>query len=81
MVSEEYKERHDSVAKVAHAAIAREWKLLEDGPPYCEYKPAKVTQNEHVEVLWDRTIHTYKTLPHNRPDIIVKNKKERGRRE
>jgi len=30
-----------------------------------------------VEILWDRTIHTHKTVTHNRPDIIVRDKKSK----
>jgi len=45
IVTEEYKERRDSVAKVDHSTIARRWKLLEGDTPYWEYEPAKITQN------------------------------------
>ena len=30
-----------------------------------------------MEILWDWTIHTYKTVAHNRPDIIVRDKKSK----
>ena len=39
------------------------------------YEPIKVCENKEAKLLWDRTIHTYKTVTHNKPDIVLKNKK------
>lgn len=75
LVTEEYRERHDSVAKVVHGALVRKWGLQNEIKPYWEYEPAKVCENEDAEILWDRTIYTYKTVTHNRPDIVFKDKK------
>jgi len=51
-----------------HGAIGRNWKLLEDGISYWEYEPEKIIRNNQVEILWDRTAHTYKTVRHDRPN-------------
>ena len=77
LVAGDYKDRHDSVAKVIHSSIARKWNLLEEETPYWEYKPDKIIRNARVEILWDRTLHTYKTVAHNRPDIVVKDRGEK----
>ena len=42
-----------------------------------EYQPPKVIANEVVEILWDRTAHTYKIVALNRPDLILTDKKNR----
>ena len=40
--------------------------------------PAKtVTDNETVTILWDTQGHTDRTIKANKPDIIIKNKKEK----
>ena len=41
----------------------------------CE--PATVTENQTATILWDMPIQTDKEIKANRPDIVVKDKKER----
>ena len=72
LAAPEYKERHDSVAKVLHSALAKKWGLQEETTPYWKHQPRKVDENEEAELLWDRTAFTYKKVMHNRPDIILK---------
>ena len=36
-----------------------------------------VAENEKVTVLWDMKVHTDKTIKANKPDIIIKDKREK----
>ena len=36
----------------------------------------RVIKNEEALVLWDRTVYTNKTVAHNIPDVVLKDKKK-----
>ena len=42
-----------------------------------EHEPATVTENQTATILWDMPIQTDKEIKANRPDIVVKERKER----
>ena len=62
---------------VLHSALTNKSGLRPETTPYWKYQPPKVDGNENIEILWDRTAYTYKSVAHNRPDIILKDKKQR----
>lgn len=72
----DYKFRHDQVGKIIHQELALKYKLIEHKVNYYQYEPATILENNEYEMYWDRTIITDKRLEHNRPDIVVKKKKE-----
>lgn len=74
LVAEEYKSRHDSVAKIMHSALVKKFCPREKIEPYYKYEPPKALENKEMMIYWDRTIYTYKSLAHNRPDITLKDK-------
>jgi len=39
--------------------------------------PKPVYEQEDVKVLWNQAVHTNREVTANRPDIIIKNKKEK----
>jgi hypothetical protein len=39
--------------------------------------PKQVYEGEDVTVLWNQAVHTDREITTNRPDIIIKNKKEK----
>jgi hypothetical protein len=39
--------------------------------------PKLVYEEGYVTVLWNQTVHTDRKVTANRPDIIIKNKKEK----
>ena len=41
-----------------------------------EHKPSTVLEGNDVVILWDMPIHTDKEITANRPDIVIKDKKE-----
>ena len=73
----EYKQvRHDNVPKMFHWKLYETWGLNKAQQWYI-HKPEKVFESENCKILWDFTIHTDKTLEHNRPDITVIDKKSK----
>ena len=46
-------------------------------PPYYKYSPAPVLESSEVLLYWDRPILTDRTVEHNRPDILIIEKRSR----
>ena len=42
-----------------------------------EHEPKTVTENDSVTILWYMPIHTERTIAANRPEIVLKNKKDK----
>ena len=42
-----------------------------------EHEPKTLTENDSVTILWDMPIHTDRNVAANRPDIVLKNKKDK----
>jgi hypothetical protein len=74
----EYIKRHDEVAEVIHQKLAEAAELTEDKCPYYRYKPANVLENDNFKLYWNRNIITDITIPFNRPDITLMNKKTKN---
>ena len=58
------------------------WKIckefgIEVKERWYEHEPKTVTENDSVTILWDMPIHTDRTIAANRPDIGLKNKKDK----
>ncbi|XP_044749731.1 uncharacterized protein LOC123310331 [Coccinella septempunctata] len=71
----EYTDRHNAVAKAYHQAIAKKHGLLETTRPIYEYLPKEILENEEVKLYWDHPLITDRSIPHNRPDIVLFEKK------
>ena len=77
MTPNEYLQRHDRVGhyipweifQVYNAPYARNW--------YNKHKPQKVVETESATILWDFSIHTDRKIQANKPDIIIKDHKEK----
>ncbi|KAL1446706.1 hypothetical protein WDU94_005608 [Cyamophila willieti] len=76
LAGNEYVERHDTAAKIIHQELARDRHLIQTTNPHYKYKPESILENENHKLYWNRTIHTDKTVAHNRPDITLICKKE-----
>lgn len=61
--------RRNTLSKIVHQAIAIQYQLQKDWQPYYTYSPHTILENAKYKLYWNRTIHTGKTLMHNRPDI------------
>ena len=72
----EYIQRHNKAAAYLHWTICKHHNIkLQD--KHCEHGPGNVTENQTVTILWDMQTQTDKEIKANRPDLVVKDKKER----
>ena len=74
LAQKEYRKRHDGVAKALHWDLCRGYGL-EHTEKWYDHKPEPVTENQDVKILWDFTIQTDKKITHNRPDIVLIDKR------
>ena len=76
LAQNDYKKRHDNVARVIH------WELshmngIPNADKWYEHSPESVIETEEVKLLWDFNIQTDKEIKHRRPDIVLLNYKEK----
>ena len=76
IVNTEYLQRHDRVSKCIHWTLCKHYEIPRTEKWY-EYTPEPVVEGKNVTILWDFTVHTYRKIGANRPDIIIKNHEER----
>ena len=50
---------------------------IETTDKWYTHMPKAVCEEGDVTVLWNQAVHTYKEFTANRPDIIIKNEKEK----
>jgi hypothetical protein len=74
----DYVNRHDGVAEVIQQKPVEAAELIEDKSPYYKYTPATLLENDNFKLYWNRSIITDKTVPSNRPDITLMNKKTKN---
>jgi hypothetical protein len=75
LASTKYLKRLDGVAEVIHQKLAEAAGVIVDKSPYYKYTPANVLENVNFKLYWNRSIITDKTIPSNRHDITLMNKK------
>ena len=72
----EYIHRHNKAATHVHWKICKEFDI-EVKERWYEHEPKTVTENDNVTIPWDMPIYTDRTIAANRPDIVLKNKKDK----
>ncbi|XP_047475423.1 uncharacterized protein LOC125029527 [Penaeus chinensis] len=72
----EYKQRHDSIARIVHLELCQKFELVGEVKWY-NHRPESVMENDRVKILWDFNIQTDHVIQHRRPDIVVVYKDER----
>lgn len=72
-----YLARHNQVAKIIYLELAKMCDLVKDSPPFFCYTPQPVLESNKYVLYWDRTMLTDKSCAHNRPDIVLIDKKEK----
>ena len=76
MTPNEYLQKHGRAGQYIH------WKICQYyNAPYVKnwykHKPQKVLKTESATVLWDFSVHTDRTIQVNKPDITIKDHKEK----
>ena len=72
----EYKQRHDSIARILHLEMCQNHGLFEEVKWY-NHKPESVVENENIKIQWDFNIQTVHVIEHMRPDIVILHKPEK----
>jgi hypothetical protein len=76
LAKNEYIIRHDKVCTHLLDSICK--KLgTETAENWYSHIPKPVTEHENITVLWNQGIQTDREVLANRPDIIIKNKKDK----
>ena len=73
----QYKWRHDSVAMALHWELPSQYGFNRSGK-WFEHTPESVLDTNEAKILWDFAIQTDQNLSHNRPDIVMIDKKTNG---
>jgi len=68
--------RHDKVCTHLHYSIFKDLGI-ETADKWYTHMPKPVYEEGDVTVLWNQAVHTDREVTANRPDIIIKNQKEK----
>jgi len=74
LAKEQYIKRHDRVCAQLHFNISKEiWLQLDKKHWYVHVpKSVETSQGGKVTILWNQQVETDKTIPNNKPDIIIR---------
>ncbi|KAL7634034.1 UNVERIFIED_CONTAM: hypothetical protein RMT77_015359 [Armadillidium vulgare] len=70
-----YTERHNTICKLIHFKLCQKYNIRTESNNYWKQNPPEIEENEEVLLLYDCTIPTDVHVTHNRPDIVVKDKR------
>ncbi|CAG9781775.1 unnamed protein product [Diatraea saccharalis] len=76
LANTEYLHRHDQAAKILHLELAFKYGLIGEKVPYYKYVPEPVLENDRARLYWDRSVITDRTVPANKPDIVLMDRAE-----
>ena len=73
------KTRHDKVAAILHWQMCKKYGFPASAKAYEHFivKENAVLENENVKLLWDFSIQTERKIDHNKPDLVLLDKKEK----
>ena len=75
LAKEQYVKRHDKVSAQIHFNICKEVGVQLDKKHWYTYEhvPKSVVTNQggKVTILWNQQVQTDRTIPNNKPDIII----------
>ena len=74
MAKEQYIKRHDRVCAQLHFNIRKETGVNSDKKHWYEHVPKSVEtiQGDMVTILWNQQVQSDRTIPNNKPDIIIR---------
>lgn len=70
-----YLQRHDNVCKYIHALLLLDRGIINNKVRWYDHQPRAVEENESTKILWNFSIQTDHTITHNKPDIVIVDKK------
>ena len=74
VAKEQYVKRHDRVCAQLHCNMCNETVVQLDKKHWYEHVPKSVekSQGGNVTILWNQQVQTDRTVPNNKPDIIIR---------
>ena len=76
LAGREYLKRHNDVARYVHKVIC-EYYGVKTKPKWHEHSPKDVILCGSVEIIWDQVLITDRQIGANRPDVVVRDKKNK----
>ena len=76
LAQNQYKRRHDTVAKALHWSLCNKYQITCNNKWY-EHQPDNVIENDRVKILWDHAIRTDRVIRAHRPDLTLIDKVNR----
>jgi len=78
LAKEKFIKRNDSVCAQLHFNICKETWVQLDKKHWYEHVPKleETSQGGNVTILWNKHIQTARTIPNNKPDIIIRDNKK-----
>ena len=70
LAQNQYKNRHDAVARAVHRNLCKKYQMPCSNKWY-EHQPQPVTENENAKLLWEYSIRTDRVIPAHRPDLTL----------
>jgi len=71
--------RHDKVSAQIHFNICKEIRVQMDKEHWYEHVPNSLVTNQRgkVTILWNQQVQIDRTIPNNKPDIIIRDNENR----
>jgi hypothetical protein len=81
LAKKQYIKRHDRMCAQLHFNTCKEIGVKLDSELWCEHVPKSIETNQEgkVTMLWNQQVHTDRTIPNSKPDIIIRDN-EKGTR-
>jgi hypothetical protein len=78
LAKEQYIKRHDRVSAQLHFNICKEIGVQLDKKHWYEHVPKSLetTQGGKITILWNQQVQTDRTIPNNKPDIIIRDNEQ-----
>jgi hypothetical protein len=79
LAKEQYVKRHDKMSAQIHFNTCKEIGVQLDKRHWYEHVPNSVVTNlgGKVTILWNQQMQTDRTIPNNKPDIIIRDNENR----
>ncbi|KAL1447369.1 hypothetical protein WDU94_013907 [Cyamophila willieti] len=77
LAKQEYLTRHNKICSYLHFNICSHYDVPDIPDKWYKHKPQPVLQHGDIVMLYDQQIRTDRTIPCNKPDLVIKNVKER----
>jgi hypothetical protein len=76
LAKSEYLVRHNKVAQYVHWKVCQHYGIQVHKSWY-QHEVTPVAENDKVTILWDFSIQTDRTIKANRPDLVIRDKKDK----